>query len=229
LSEYPAYYEHMGVINRNGPEAVDLSTPTPVDSAELRRRIEGGEWVVDLRSRTVFAAGHLSGSYGFELSDSFITYLGWLYAWGEPLTLIGQDGDQIATARRELVRIGVDDVRGAATGDIKKLAGESELRSYRVADFAALVDEIRRDDVAVLDVRRDDEFRNGHVLKAINIPVHELTGRLGELPDGEIWVHCASGYRASVAASILDKYGITTVLVDDKYGSAEELGLTDAD
>jgi rhodanese-related sulfurtransferase len=59
--------------------------------------------------------------------------------------------------------------------------------------------------------------------------VHELTGRLGELPDGEIWVHCASGYRASVAASILDKQGITTVLVDDKYGSAEELGLTDAD
>jgi hydroxyacylglutathione hydrolase len=195
LSEYPAYYEHMGVM----------------------------------RSRTVFAAGHLSGSYGFELSDSFITYLGWLYAWGEPLTLIGQDGDQIATARRELVRIGVDDVRGAATGDIKKLAGESELRSYRVADFAALVDEIHRGDVAVLDVRRDDEFRDGHVRKAINIPVHELTGRLGELPDGEIWVHCASGYRASVAASILDKHGLTTVLVDDKFGSAEELGLTDAE
>ena len=229
LSEYPAYYEHMGVINRNGPDAVDLSTPTPVDSAELRRRIEDGEWVVDLRSRTVFAAGHLSGSYGFELSDSFITYLGWLYAWGEPLTLIGQDGDQIATARRELVRIGVDDVRGAATGDIKKLAGESELRSYRVADFAALVDEIHRVDVAVLDVRRDDEFRDSHVRKAINIPVHELTGRLGELPDGEIWVHCASGYRASVAASILDKHGLTTVLVDDKFGSAEELGLTDAE
>ncbi|AYE96194.1 MBL fold metallo-hydrolase [Mycobacterium paragordonae] len=226
LSAYPAYYEHMGVINRDGPAPVDLSTPAPVDPAEIRRRIEAGEWVIDLRSRTAFAAGHLGGSYGFELSDSFVTYLGWVYAWGEPLTLIGDDANQIATARRELVRIGVDDVRGAATGDIAQLAVESELSSYRVADFAALAAEIGREQVAVLDVRREDEFRDGHVLKAVNVPIHELTRRLREIPDGEIWVHCASGYRASVAASILDKYGRATVLVDDNYSAAEELGLT---
>lgn len=226
LSAYPAYYEHMGVVNRDGPAPLDLSTPAPVDPDELKRRIDAGEWVIDLRSRTAFAAGHLRGSYGFELSDSFITYLGWLYAWGEPLTLIGDDADQIATARRELVRIGVDDVRGAASGDIDKLATESALSSYRVADFAALAAEIDREQVAVLDVRREDEFRDGHVLKAINVPIHELTRRLHELPDREIWVHCASGYRASVAASILDKYGRTAVLVDDSYSAAEELGLT---
>ncbi|CAM3038176.1 MBL fold metallo-hydrolase [Mycobacterium intermedium] len=229
LSEYPAYYEHMGVINREGPAPVNLSAPTPVDPSELRRRIEAGEWVVDLRSRTAFAAAHLGGSYGFELSDSFVTYLGWLYAWGEPLTLIGDDGEQIDSARRELVRIGVDEVRGAATGDIAQLAGDAPLRSYRVADFAALVEEIRRDDVAVLDVRRDDEFQDGHVLKAINIPIHELTRRWDELPpDAEIWVHCASGYRASVATSILDRHGRNVVLIDDKYDVAEQLGLTDA-
>ncbi|OBJ50294.1 rhodanese-like domain-containing protein [Mycobacterium sp. 1423905.2] len=228
LSAYPAYYEHMGVINRDGPGPVSLSAPEPVDPAELRRRIEAGEWVVDLRSRTAFAAGHLGGSYGFEFSDSFVTYLGWLYAWGEPLTLIGDDADQIGTARRELVRIGVDEIRGAASGDIQDLAAGSDLRSYRVADFAALVDEIHRPDVAVLDVRRDDEFRESHILKAVNIPIHELAGRLDVLPDGEIWVHCASGYRASVAASILDKHGRSTVLVDDKYAAAEELGLTEA-
>ena len=62
LSAYPAYYEHMGVINRNGPAPVDLSDTRPVDPAELRRRIEAGEWVVDLRNRTAFAAGHLGGS-----------------------------------------------------------------------------------------------------------------------------------------------------------------------
>jgi hypothetical protein len=74
LSSYPAYYEHMGVINREGPSAVDLSAPVPVDPAEVRRRIEAGEWVVDLRDRTAFAAGRIGGSYGFELSDSFLTY-----------------------------------------------------------------------------------------------------------------------------------------------------------
>jgi len=125
LSAYPAYYAHMGVINRDGPAPVDLSEPAAVDPAELRRRIEAGEWVVDLRNRTAFAAGHLSGSIGFELSDSFVTYLGWLYAWGAPLTLIGEDSAQIAAAKRELVRIGVGHVRGAANGDIDKLAGTS--------------------------------------------------------------------------------------------------------
>ena len=69
LDAYPAYYAHMGPINRRGPAPVDLSAPQPVEPAELRRRIEAGEWVVDLRDRTAFAAGHLAGSLGFELGD----------------------------------------------------------------------------------------------------------------------------------------------------------------
>ena len=122
------------------------------------------------------------------------------------MTLIGEDSAQIAAAKRELVRIGVGHVRGAANGDIDKLAGASPLRSYRVADFTTLAAEIDRDTVTILDVRRDDEFQESHPPKAVNIPVHELSGRLNELPAGEVWVHCASGYRASVAASILDSH-----------------------
>ena len=138
LSEYPAYYAHMGVINSEGPPPVDLSPPRPVDPDELRRRIEAGEWVVDLRERTAFAAGHLGGTYGFELSESFVTYLGWLYRWGAPLTLIGASVDQIADARRELVRIGIDDLAGSAVGEIRSLDAAGDLRSYRVADFTEL-------------------------------------------------------------------------------------------
>ena len=182
----------MGAINRDGPAPIDLSEPAAVDPAELRRLIEAGEWVVDLRNRTAFAAGHLSGSIGFELSDSFVTYLGWLYVWA-PLTLIGEDSAQIAAAKRELVRIGVDHVRGAASGAIDKLAGTSPLRSYRVADFATLAVEIDRDTVTILDVRRDDEFQESHLPKAVNIPVHELSGRLNELPAGEVWCIAPAG------------------------------------
>ena len=88
----------MGVINTKGPAPIDLSMPEPVDPDELRRRIDAGQWVVDLRARTAFAAGHVDGSLGFELSTSFVTYLGWLYQWGVPLTLIGETTDQIAEA-----------------------------------------------------------------------------------------------------------------------------------
>ena len=225
LSDYPAYYEHMGVINTAGPAPVDLSSPERVDPAELLRRIGAGQWVVDLRSRTAFAAGHLAGSRGFELSDSFVTYLGWLYEWGEPLTLIGEDTDQIAAARRELVRIGVDLVDGAAIGDVESLRAGTALRTYRVASFADLADTLGTPDIVVLDVRQSHEFDGGHIPGAVNIPLHELASRMGEVPEGEVWVHCASGYRSSIAASLLDRTGLTVVLVDDEYQKAEELGL----
>ncbi|WP_123027357.1 MBL fold metallo-hydrolase [Mycolicibacterium stellerae] len=226
LSAYPAYYAHMGVINSRGPAPVDLSTPARVRPEELRRRIDAGEWVVDLRNRTAFAAGHLDGTLAFELSTSFVTYLGWLYEWGAPLTLIGNSEDEIGSAQRELVRIGIDDVTGSAVGDVSQFANGTPLRSYRVADFADLADARSHDDLAVLDVRQRDEYDDGHLPGAINIPLHELAHRTDEVPPGEVWVHCGSGYRASIAASMLDRSGRTTVLIDDTYAHADELGLT---
>ena len=224
LSAYPAYYAHMGVINSEGPAAVDLSPPKPIEPDELRRRLEAGEWVIDLRHRVAFAAEHLKGSLGFELSGSFVTYLGWLHPWGTPLTLIGEDEEQIADARRELARIGVDDIAGAA--EIEVVRDAADAKTYRVADFDALVEAVDRGEMTVLDVRQSDEFADSHIDGAVNIPLHELVDHVGELPIGEVWVHCASGYRASIAASILDRDERDVVLIDDEFGKAEELNLT---
>jgi hydroxyacylglutathione hydrolase len=225
LSAYPAYYAHMGVINSQGPAPVDLSTPALANPEELRRRIDAGEWVVDLRHRTAFAAGHLDGTLAFELSNSFVTYLGWLYTWGAPLTLIGDDHDQIAAARRELVRIGVDNVTGSAVGDVSRLANGTPLRSYRVADFEDLADAMAHDNPAVVDVRQRGEYDDRHISGAINIPLHELAQRADEVPSGEVWVHCGSGYRASIAASMLDRHDRVIVLIDDMFEQVAKLGL----
>ncbi len=225
LDAYPAYYAHMGPMNRSGPAPVDLSLPEPVQPGELRRRIEAGEWVVDLRDRTAFAAGHLAGSRGFELSDSFVTYLGWLYRYGTPLTMIGETTAQVAQARRELVRIGIDELAGAATGEITTLADGRPLRSYRVTDFAELDTALQRGPVQVLDTRRHDERAGGFVAGSQHIPLHELADRLDEVPEGEVWIYCGSGYRASVAASVLDKPGRQVVLINDDYEAATAAGL----
>lgn len=225
LSAYPAYYAHMGVINREGPAPVDLTPPEPIDPAELRRRLEAGEWVVDLRNRTAFAAGHLQGALGFELSGSFVSYFGWLYDWGAPVTLIGESPEQIADAKRELVRIGVDRLTGAATGDIEELRDGTPLGSYPVADFARLAERRRTGTVAVLDVRQSNEYEAEHIPDALNIPLHELPKRLGEVPAATVWVHCASGYRSSIAASFLDRAGHDVVLIDDDFENACKAGL----
>jgi hydroxyacylglutathione hydrolase len=228
LDAYPAYYAHMGPMNRRGPAPVDLSMPQRVDPAELRRHIEAGEWVVDLRDRTAFAAGHLADTLNFELGDNFATYLGWLYRYGTPLTLIGESEEQVAEARRELVRIGVDDLSGAAVGDTDTLAAGGPLRSYRVSDFAGLAEAMASGPLQVLDARRNDERAEGHVRGSQHIPLHELADRLDEVPDGEVWVYCGSGYRAAIASSVLDRAGRRVVLVDDAYESAGEAGLEDS-
>jgi hydroxyacylglutathione hydrolase len=225
LDVYPAYYAHMGPANAAGPSGADLSPPRRADAAELRRRIDAGEWVVDLRARRAFAAGHVAGTLSFDLDGSFATYLGWLIPWGRPLTLLGQTPEQVAEAQRELVRIGIDRPAAAATGRPGEWAGGGALRSYPVADFADLESVRRHRPVVILDVRRDQEWDASHISGAIHIPLHQLPARLPEVPAGEVWVHCEAGYRASVAASFLDAAGRTVVAVDDEFARAARAGL----
>ena len=224
LGAYPAYYAHMMPANSAGPSEPDLSPPAPADPAQLRRRIEAGEWVVDLRNRTVFAAGHVPGSLNFGLDGGFATYLGWLLEWGTPVTLLGDTDDDVATAQRELVRIGIDRPSAAATGTPAEWSDRA-LASFPTGTFAELADARRDRDIVVLDVRRTDEYARAHVDGAVNIPVHELPRRIDGVPAGEIWVHCASGYRASVAASLLSAAGRCLVAVYDTFDNARAADL----
>ncbi len=224
LGAYPAYYAQMGRRNAGGPDAPDLSTPERADAAELRRRIEAGEWVVDLRNRTAFAAGHAPGTVNFGLDGGFATYLGWLIEWGTPVTLLGESADDVAEAQRELVRIGIDRPAAHATGGPKDWT-DGDLGSFETATFADLAQVRHHRPVVVLDVRRVDEHEKAAIDGAVNIPIHEIPRRVDEVPEGEVWVHCAGGYRASVAASFLAAAGRTLVSIDDTFDNAETVGL----
>jgi len=217
LDAYPAYYAHMGPANSSGPGAPDLTAPEAADKDTLATRIAAGEWVVDLRTRTAFAAGHVTGTLNFGLDGQFATYLGWLIPWGTPLTLLGDTPEQVAEAQRELVRIGIDRLEGAATGRPQDWT-DDDLGSFERAVFADLAQVRHHRQVQVLDVRRTSEFDDVHIDGAVNIPLHELLERLDEVPSGEVWVHCAGGYRASIAASVLAARGLHVVAVDDSFG-----------
>lgn len=225
LDAYPAYYAHMGPANASGPAGPDLSPPHRAEANELRHRIEAGEWVVDLRARRAFAAGHVAGTLSFALDGSLATYLGWLIPRGTPLTLLGQTPQQVAQAQRELARIGIDRPAAMAAGDPAQWSGGRALRSFGVAAFTDLEAARHHRPLMILDVRRDLEWTESHIDGAIHIPLHELPFRLAEVPDGELWVYCRSGYRSSVAASILDAAGRTVVAVDDDYDQAAAAGL----
>ncbi|MEU5715837.1 MBL fold metallo-hydrolase [Streptomyces sp. NPDC020403] len=228
LEDIPAYYAHMGPVNAGGPPPVDLTPPRTADAEEIAERLAAGEWVVDLRSRTAFSQGHVAGTYNFEADGKLATYLAWLIPWGKPVTLLAESAGQLADAQRELVRVGIERPAAAATGEPSHWvrAGEN-LRSFPRADFAALTNARERgEDVVVLDVRRDSERADGYVRGSVHIPVHELRGRTGEVPDGTVWVHCAGGMRAAIAASLLDAEGRDVVAVDDGFDAAGDAGLT---
>jgi hydroxyacylglutathione hydrolase len=225
LSAYPRYYAHMGPANRRGPRGPDLAGPGLVDPAELRRRIDAGEWIVDLRERRAFASAHVTGTISVEFGDSFSTYLGWAIPWDTPLTLIGESADQVADAQLHLSRIGIDYIAGAATGPAEALASDGKISSYRVTDFGGLAAEWDRPGLVVLDVRRPDEWQAGHLDRAVHVPFWEIESRAAEVPAGEVWVYCASGLRASISASLLDRAGRRVVHVDDDWENAPRSGL----
>jgi glyoxylase-like metal-dependent hydrolase (beta-lactamase superfamily II)/rhodanese-related sulfurtransferase len=231
LDEWPAYYAHMGPANSAGPDAPDLSEPTLADPAELRRRIEAGEWVVDLRTREAFAAGHLMGSVNFGLDGQFITYLGWIMPYDATVTLLGETPEQVAEAQRDMARIGLEKPAAMATGKPDEWTGGEPLGSFPVATFkdlkAALDKPSGNDgDMLVLDVRRPSEFDESHIEGAVNVPIHNVLAHVDDIPRKKLWIHCAGGYRASVVASILDARGYDVVAVDDSFGeSAAPAGL----
>ena len=79
--------------------------------------------------------------------------------------------------------------------------------------------------MVVLDVRRPAEYADGHIDDAVNVPLHEIPSRLADVPQGEVWVHCAGGYRASIAASFLAADGRQVVAIDDSFDNAGKAGL----
>ncbi|GAC1571601.1 MAG: MBL fold metallo-hydrolase [Candidatus Dormibacteria bacterium] len=224
LTAYPRYYAQMGPANRRGAADPELAASTlqPIGDQELRERLEAGEWIVDLQNRRTYADGHLRGTVNMELSTNFSTYLGWVLPPGAPLTLVGTR-DEISEAQRALVRIGLDHPAAALRQTSDELT-QPAVRGYHVVDFPQAATEVDRGTGIILDVRRHDEWRSGHIHDAVHIPLPELLERLGEVPARRLWVHCASGYRASIAASLLDRSGYEVVLIDDDFDNAREAG-----
>lgn len=222
LTAYPRYYAQMAPINRAGPAPLDLSPPPEMAVTQLGKRVTAGAWVVDVRQRRVFAGAHLAGTVNVELGDSLPTYLGWVLPWGTPVVLAGDHAGDVGEAQRMLARIGIDHPQARVVG--VSAAAEASA-SYAVTDFGGLARVKAQRQLAVLDVRRDDEWRDGHIVGALHVPLPDLEDRLDELPAEQLWVHCASGFRAAIAASLLDRARRDVVLVDDEFARAGDAGL----
>ncbi|WP_371419173.1 rhodanese-like domain-containing protein [Pseudarthrobacter sp. NamE5] len=129
----------------------------------------------------------------------------------------------VENAIRDLSRIGIDSPDAAVGKGPQDLAPGAPSTSYQSVGWQEVLQ--KPQDERILDVRRTDEFEKSHIEGAVNIPVHELLWRMDDVSDGRLWVHCGSGYRSAVAASLLQRAGRDVVHVDGKFKDAKKAGL----
>ena len=213
--EPPLYFAEMKRINREGPRLLHgVHEPERLPGTRLAPLLDRGALVVDLRPAAEFAAGHIPGTINIPLDRSFTTWAGWLVPYDRDFHLLLHDGHAAAEAVRDLSMIGLDRVAGVFGGEALAAwaADGRALATVPQISVPQLAEAMSRGEVAVVDVRGAAEWEAGHLPGVPNIPLGHLAGHLADLPHGRpLVVHCQSGARSAIAASVLRAKGLANV------------------
>ncbi|TMF71870.1 MAG: MBL fold metallo-hydrolase [Chloroflexi bacterium] len=231
---YPTYYRDMAAINRGGVPLLGHAAPplTRLGADEVGQRIDEGAAVVDIRPGRDYDRGHIPGSYSIGIDGPVSAWVGWLIARGRPIVLVGGTDNELRKAQRQLLRIGYDTIAGALDGgvDAWRSSGRSisTFETVEVEDMAQWV--LSAEPMTVVDARDEHEWVAGHVPGAVHMYVPDVPHRAGEIPrEAPVAVHCASGYRAGIAASLLEQAGLTRIIhVNGEYSDWDRLHLAES-
>ena len=215
---FPRYFARMRPANLAGPRLLGPVIPAsrPIALEEVRAETDRGALIVDARPPTSWTAGHVPGSVSIPVGSSFGTWLGWVVDADRPTILILEDADDADSLMRQAFRIGHESILGHLAGGFRTWVGAGlPVETTGAMTVDELAGALGGDPEAVpfvLDVRQASEFAAGHVLGARHLTAGSLPDELASLPrDKPIAVMCASGYRSSVAASLLDGAGFENV------------------
>jgi hydroxyacylglutathione hydrolase len=205
LPDRPAYFSYDVDLNLKGaPPLGQARHPKKMDETEVMRAAHTGAAVIDTRTPEEFGEGHLPGSINIGVgSPSFSTWTGFMVAGEKPIVLVVQAERDAAKARLDLARIGFDNVVGYITADA--LTEKQKLRQISVKDFRS---NLKNNGPLVVDVRTPSEWKTNHIDDAIHVPLSSFAKKIPDLPNNRhIAVICGSGYRSSIAASMLQARG----------------------
>jgi hydroxyacylglutathione hydrolase len=213
----PPYFTFDAILNTRERATLDNNLEQvlhPIDLDEVLRMGDAGAQILDVRDSAEYAKGHLAGSINIGLGGQYATWAGTVLDRSKPIVIIAEPGREQEAALR-LGRIGFDHVKGYMHGGMQALARRPDLvwPTERVS-ASMVVEELASDDPPLLlDIRNPREWFAKHIEGSVNIPLNHLQERIAEIPrDRRIAVHCAGGYRSSIAASILHQYGITHLI-----------------
>jgi hydroxyacylglutathione hydrolase len=210
----PPYYARMKRVNGDGPPLLDgIPGGAMLSPAELRRRLDGGAVVIDLRRPEAFGGAHIPGAFNIGSGKRLAMWASWVAPYDRPIYLAGDADTDYLEARRALIRVGLDDIHGYLRGGVASWIEAGFEQAHIPQISAAELADLRQRGAFVLDVRTDSEYAGGHIPGARHLFAGELSDRLAELDREEpIYVICGSGYRSSVAASVLRRAGFPKVV-----------------
>jgi hydroxyacylglutathione hydrolase len=211
----PRYFARMKVLNRDEQFLDPLpATPRPLEPSALPEALRKNAQVVDLRPASQHATRHVRGTLSIPMNKSFANWAGALLNYDEPVYLLAEDatGKPVADATRAMGLIGMDSVAGVFDPRALDAAERAGLPAAQSAEVST--SEVRKaldSGFTVIDVRNANEWIEGHIPGAIHIPLAALPAKLSVIPDGPVVVHCQSGGRAWIAASVLERAGLEDV------------------
>jgi len=210
----PPYFGYDAILNTRERPQLDKNLDQvlhPIELDEVLRLGDAGAQILDVRDPIEYAKNHLTGSINIGLGGHYATWAGTVLDRAKPIVIIAEPGREYEAALR-LGRIGFDHVRGYLKGGMEALAGRPDLvwQTEQVSPLVAAEELASVDAPLVLDVRNPREWSTKHIAGSVNVPLNHLQERIAEIPrNRRIAIHCAGGYRSSIAASILYQYGIT--------------------
>jgi len=205
LPRIPPYFPHDVLANRRGSSSLRavVSGARPLSASVLDEESRIGTVVLDTRSAHDFAAGHVPCSINVGLDGKFAPWVGVVIPSTVRLVLVCDEGRETEALMR-LARIGYENVVGWLEGGMQAW--------QRMGRWVAKLPELQAQNLdtdknVILDVRTPTEWAEGHLEGAVHIPLLELETRIAEVPKGALVVMCRSGYRSTIACSLLESRG----------------------
>ncbi len=210
--EPPLYFANMKRDNKMGPPVLgDVPKPPRVSFDDLAALDAKSVAILDTRTWERFRAGHVPGSLSLAFNRTFTTDAGSLVRDTEAIYLVIDQAD-VDEAVRDLIRIGLDHIKGWSAPEDVSNADATRLAKIDEADATHAIKLVELDQVAVVDVRRATEFAEDHLSGATNIAHTRLAARMSEVPRGQkLLVHCLGGARSARASSYLKRSGLDVV------------------
>ncbi len=216
LPARPEYFAQEADLNRRGAAHLSqLHELAAFTAPEVLRLQNVGAVVVDTRPTTQFAAAHVPGSVHIALTGQYASWAARILGLSTPLIIVGEDPEHVRESQLRLARVGMESVAGYLTdgvaGWVKSGYDLDSIPQITVQDFVELRSH-EPDRVAVLDVRELGELTSGAIEKSLSIPLGKLKSRTAELDREKLLVvHCKSGYRSSIAVSMLRRAGFRDI------------------